>query len=240
MRCRIFSVGFYPGVALFFHIINSFFTFPRVQYHQRIRKCAKRACVGTKKRMTDISLQNLIQEMAGGAHMDRTADAFTPVDAWESLLARDLLLAMLQKDQKEARARYEQLLRAHGPHDPMTVVARDVMDSAQSAFDTRLIEVRQDQKIDRTAQQDAVMTRLDAARNEISRRRRTEQQAFRQKKDTEDKARKAAREAAETFLLTVFFFYMLQRMLTASRRRLALAAAFLQASLTPAHEHNVA
>ena len=58
-------------------------------------------------------------------------------------MAVDPVLAELQKHLADARATMRSLQKQHGSKDPMAEVAGDVADSAASAVETRLIELRQ-------------------------------------------------------------------------------------------------
>lgn len=64
-------------------------------------------------------------------------------DALESL---DPLLAGLKKQKAEANAHFERLLKLRGGDDPMTNVSADMLDSARTAYETRLIELQQDRR----------------------------------------------------------------------------------------------
>lgn len=57
--------------------------------------------------------------------------------------AVDPVLADLQKHLADARANMQSLQKNHGSKDPMAEVAKDIAESAASAVETRLIELRQ-------------------------------------------------------------------------------------------------
>jgi hypothetical protein len=65
------------------------------------------------------------------------------IRAW---IAVDPLLAHLHKQLVDAKAAHARLAARHGKKDAMTDVANDVVDSAQCAVDTRLIELRCDEE----------------------------------------------------------------------------------------------
>lgn len=57
----------------------------------------------------------------------------------------DPLLAELNKEMTEARERHARLLKTNGEDDAMAAVAADMRDSAECAFETRLLELRRDE-----------------------------------------------------------------------------------------------
>lgn len=59
----------------------------------------------------------------------------------------DPLLADLYRQYLEAHRQFKSLSALRGKDDPMAEAARDWMDSAESAVQTRMIEVRQDRNI---------------------------------------------------------------------------------------------
>lgn len=63
----------------------------------------------------------------------------------QAFMAIDPLLADLHKQMVDARAHHTKLAKLRGPADPMTDVANDMMDSARTAFETRLLELRRQQ-----------------------------------------------------------------------------------------------
>lgn len=75
-------------------------------------------------------------------------DILTAVDAFVSI---DAVLGSLNKQLLDARLYREKAETRHGKDSPMAQIAVDMAASAESAFQTRLIEVRQDKKIRRTA-----------------------------------------------------------------------------------------
>jgi hypothetical protein len=87
-------------------------------------------------------MNGMVQDPAGFA-----TDATRPTTEADALAALDPLLAGLDKQKADAGAHFARLLKSHGGDDPMTCVAADMKDSAQSAYETRLLELRQDRKI---------------------------------------------------------------------------------------------
>jgi hypothetical protein len=70
--------------------------------------------------------------------------AAQPLDEFEAFMTVDPLLAMLHKQLAEARVHYNSLKQKRGASDPMTEIAADQAESAESAMQTRLIELRSD------------------------------------------------------------------------------------------------
>ena len=64
----------------------------------------------------------------------------------------DPLLAQLFKQYSEAKANLGKLLVERGSEDPMTEIAWDMHDSLRGAVETRLIELKADEKIEEEAQ----------------------------------------------------------------------------------------
>lgn len=102
-------------------------------------------CVWGNKGMKKGSIETIIGEMIRGLDCigpdDEQAsglygeiDAFMPVDP---------VLARLHKEYLEANAQHKRLLRERGARDPMAEVAADMLDSARSAVQTRLIELQE-------------------------------------------------------------------------------------------------
>lgn len=59
----------------------------------------------------------------------------------------DTHLAALHKDLKNYQRRYKETLEAFGDDDPMLDIIADQVDSARSAYETRLIEIKRDHGI---------------------------------------------------------------------------------------------
>lgn len=82
----------------------------------------------------------------------------------------DPLLAQLYKQYCDAKARLAALVGAHGGGDPMVDVARDMMDGAETAVATRLVELRQDKEAEGRAQ-DMIRAKQEA----LSRKKKQEE-----------------------------------------------------------------
>jgi hypothetical protein len=66
----------------------------------------------------------------------------TPRNEESAFRALDPTLAQLHKDLIREQALYEQTMREYGAEDPMLDVIADQLDSARSAYETRLLELK--------------------------------------------------------------------------------------------------
>lgn len=69
-------------------------------------------------------------------------DRITPRNEESAFRALDPTLAQLHKDLVREQAIYEQTMREYGAEDPMLDVIADQLDSARSAYETRLLELK--------------------------------------------------------------------------------------------------
>lgn len=146
----------------------------------------------------------------------------TRFDAWTAI---DPLLADLYKQFLDAQSYHRKVAKRHGAADPMATVAADMTDSAGSAFQTRLLEIRRDRSLRRR-----VLALLrDVRRRKTKEKRDALQALYRQQGLIHDK-RKAAEDS---FNLAVFLWWMLYFVLENTRRTLSLANDFAQASHAP-------
>lgn len=67
--------------------------------------------------------------------------------AMDAFVTIDPILGLLNKQLLDARHYFEKAKGRHGADSPMAQVAADMAASAESAFQTRLIELRRDKKI---------------------------------------------------------------------------------------------
>lgn len=75
-------------------------------------------------------------------------DIGRPLTEIESFVALDGVLASLQKQLDEANDHHTSISGQFGEMDEMAMIAYETIESIQSAFDTRLIELRQKSKTD--------------------------------------------------------------------------------------------
>jgi len=110
---------------------NSQFTDRRVSLQETMNQMSRR-------------MEGLLDEAA--QNKDTPGGQSAPEAGTEDMrlwAAVDPVLAELQKHLADAKANMLSLQKRRGSKDPMTEVAKDVTDSAASAIETRLIELRQ-------------------------------------------------------------------------------------------------
>ena len=88
------------------------------------------------------SLDSLINDMAGRLEVIKS-DESCDLDRTDVLAAVDPVLASLNKEYKDAKARHEKLVMTNGEDDAMVEVSGDVVDSALSAVQTRILELEE-------------------------------------------------------------------------------------------------
>lgn len=209
----------------FFYHINPIFTAFDVICRQDSNKVRK---------MTITSLHDLIDDMA---RQPQTTDAGKKVrqnkgvDAIEIYAGLDPLLAELYRQYLEARRQYRSLSSLRGKDDPMADAARDWMDSAESAVQTRMIELRQDRKIRRQA--GLVLERQ--ARQEAQEERESRSAASQKYRNHSDLlqtqqrilADAARREGEDGFFMMIYLLWMLRAITDRVTRTLSLAGSFM-------------
>ena len=148
----------------------------------------------------------------------------------ESFLAVDPILADLYKQYLDAKQRYEELMKCNGQDDPMAEVALDVMESAESAIETRLIELREDKKIVIEALYQRKLL-LKARQSEIQRNAynyKERLQAFYQRGSAKFQTEQ---EAKDDYFLMMLLWFWLSSLTRRAVHSLSLADAFRSVSL---------
>ena len=107
-----------------------------------------RSIVCGDKSMKKGSLEKIMAEMAGrlDATQPMSALAKSSRDIVEDALDQmptDPILSALHKEYQEAKNAHRQLVQSNGIDDPMTEVAADMLDSARSAVQTRMLELKE-------------------------------------------------------------------------------------------------
>lgn len=152
-------------------------------------------------------------------HLRRENAIRTRIEAWTAI---DPLLADLYKQFLDAKTYHRKVAGRHGSDAPMAIVASDMTDSAGSAFQTRLLEIRRDRSLRRR-----VLALLREARRYKEKEKRKALQSFYRQQGFMHDKRKAAEDS---FNLAVFLWWMLYFVLENTRRTLSLANDFAQAS----------
>lgn len=188
------------------------------------------------KKQDDNSVQEIMKQMAG--RMDALLDAQERTQKTRETgdiphelrfwIAVDPLLGDLHKQFIDARANHLRLSRSRGIGDPMTDVANDMTDSAQCAFETRLLELRQDE--DSKAMVLALMRRAHAMREEeLNEESRAEVNGF-WREFSRPKHRRAAPKGTSSFFMAIATLLVLRQALDDANRELSIAAIFGRAT----------
>lgn len=177
------------------------------------------------------SIENILREIAGrtkGLQEGRAA-MMGPMTALNAFIGIDPVLGALNKALLAARAWRENVVEQHGADAPMAEVAADMVDSADSAFRTRLIEVRQDPAIRREAVK-AVREQRASIKQETKKQgllARIGKIATASKKTSPSHAQK---QGEDSFANVMVHLLALQQALRRSQKMLSLAAAFSAAN----------
>lgn len=167
--------------------------------------------------MKQCSLEAIISDMIRRLDTIRpdgqdTPSADDPLREIAALAATDPVLAALHKEYLEANSRHKKLVRENGADDAMAEVAADMLASARSAVQTRLIELQDV----RESEGRAVLERRMLAK-------KAEQEAARSILNAEK--RKNA-QGADLFFWLVMFYWFMNRTIIATRRTLSAANDF--------------
>ena len=156
------------------------------------------------------SIQDVMRDVA--AHVEAAPapqpklskkQSLTELDAF---VLMDPLLADLQKDFLDTKARYEELIRKNGQDDPMAQVAADMQDSAWCAMQTRYLELREQRILMRKAQR--LMREHDLEEEKAEEKKRREkltiwlQQLYALRKQQRKKS------GISAFALLVFYLFV--------------------------------
>jgi hypothetical protein len=104
-----------------------------------------------QKPLRNRSLHDVMNELVQTPGCLLPEKNFLPPVEEDAFAMIDPLLAHLRKQMLGAQAQYGRLRKLRGGDDAMTAVAADMADSARSAFETRLIEVRRNRQLAKEA-----------------------------------------------------------------------------------------
>jgi len=176
--------------------------------------------------MTGLSIEGVMSGLASIGLPEDAAETLTSVQAF---MAVDPLLASLHKQFVDAKARYGALVKSHGKRAPMTIVAADMTDSAESAFKTRLIEVKGNCELRARARalrrKLKALTEIEHNAKTVRCHARMQEEYHRQRRDWRAKVR---REAEDSHALLLWLWWMLYFTSKRATRALSLANAFAQ------------
>ncbi|MGZ9098033.1 MAG: hypothetical protein ACXW30_07045 [Micavibrio sp.] len=190
-----------------------------------------------KRDLKTASVQDIMAQMAG--RMDTLLDASERTrtaretgiipDELRFWMAVDPLLADLHKQFLDARANHISLTRQRGAKDPMADVANDMADSAQCAFETRLLELRRDE--DSKAMVLALMRRAHQEHErDLSEQARAESAAF-WRDFSHRKTGRAVSQGSDSFWMVMVGLMVLRQALKTTEEKLSIAAIFSRATV---------
>jgi hypothetical protein len=186
-----------------------------------------------------LSLQEAMNEMVrrlgadqsgrdGAARKEAAAEKrVRPLNEAEAYAGLEPVMGQLYKQYLDAQAAHQKVVDKHGPDSPMTIVAGDMTDSARSAVETRLIELKENRALAALA-----AIRMQEDFEESWRRKRKEQKAIDafyedERRRLADRARKAGEDG---YFMALMLMMLLNASLQAARRNLSIAAAFSTAT----------
>lgn len=175
-----------------------------------------------------VSLQETMNQMArrmDGLLEDKPA-AICGEDETHLYLAVDPVLADLHKHLADAGANMRRVQKQCGDKDPMTDVARDAADSARSAVETRLIELRHSAET-KAAIKALIIKEADQKEFEKREEVRLHQKAF-WKEFARPKAKKQTvqQQAGDAFGMVLASLMVLRYNLAEANEKLSIAATF--------------
>lgn len=164
------------------------------------------------------SLDSLINDMAGRLEVIKS-DESCDLDRTDVLAAVDPVLASLNKEYKDAKARHEKLVMTNGENDAMVEVSGDVVDSALSAVQTRILELEEQAEGEGTeALEIRRRIRREQARHELLVVQRQQE------------LKKEQEEFNDTFFWMMVWTWITQQTFAAARRTLSASSAFSTAN----------
>lgn len=177
------------------------------------------------------SIHQIMNDVIGWLEEEQVeADFFGAYDVPEDIstfLFSDPTLARLSKKYQDASAQYEELCRLYGNDDPIVEVALVNRDSADTAMQTRLIELRENRRFVELAR----LCRLHE--EEVEEERLHSAMVARMAQDhhinnNRKMAAQRARKRGETnFAMALFFLTLVENALKVASENLSLANAFI-------------
>lgn len=166
-------------------------------------------------------IMNMMAARVDGFAPERPATRGVLTEA-EAYAHGDPLLAELLKEYRDIQTRYETQLRRNGADDAMVDVLADMAGSADSAVETRLIELRACTHARAMAEQ-----RIQESLEMMSASTRYHEKIRAYADRVQSAALRAKHEAAESsYLFVVLMLFLLQESLRETQRRLSLASDF--------------
>lgn len=177
-----------------------------------------------------------------GPAVEAAEGAVSPAALEQAYEALDPLLTTLKKQLADLLYQVERRRVGGLADDPMYDVLCDMVDSARSAYDTRLIELKARADI-QTQVKDmvkaAARAEAEQARLLLAQNYRVKMNEFYSRLRQQAKVRRAKKEAEDGLFTALVLFSMLQWTVGEAHRRLRLASVFMQASGTDLTERDM-
>ena len=158
-----------------------------------------------------------------------------PIDITKIFIRLDPVFASLYKQYTDANSMYETLVKTNGKDDPMAKIALDQRDSAESALETRTIELKGDRDIMLRAVNELRITNEDIR---ILKSRKQNHQFMREQNilSRRDMKEKAKKEGEKGMYWVFWLLMLLDQTLELTRTNLNVAGQFSMASAMPEKE----
>lgn len=186
--------------------------------------------------MKNDDLQNIIREMAARLDSIQSGDDISPpgtLNEVEAYMAVDPTLARLHKEFMDARLNRLRALEQQGEGSAMADIARDLEESAKSAMETRMIELREDQIKRMMVERMMAQTHFEemdhrrAKSAEVFARRQAE--FFAEGKHDQMVMVKRQQESEDSFLMLMLMWWLMRQMVWRTQEKLSLASSFSRA-----------
>ncbi len=187
--------------------------------------------------MKNRDLQSIIKDMAARLDQHRTVDdghaGVSMLTEIEAYMAVDATLARLYKEFADARLNRHRAWEQHGKHSAFADIAADLEESAKSAMETRMIELREDSI--KRAMVERMMAHAHIATMDSYRAERAQWYAERQatyyaeERYGDALAAKRRQEGEDSFLSLMVVWWMMRQMVQQTQARLSLAHSFARA-----------
>lgn len=187
--------------------------------------------------MKNRDLQSIIKDMAARLDQHRTVDdghaGISMLTEIEAYMAIDATLARLYKEFADARLSRRRAREQHGEGSAFADIAGDLEDSAKSAMETRMIELREDSI--KRAMAERMLAHSQIATMDSYRAERAQWYADRQAVYYAEERYEAAlatkrrQEGEDSFLSLMVMWWMMRQMVQRTQARLSLASSFAQA-----------
>lgn len=171
-----------------------------------------------KKGSLDKIMHDMIKRLAVASSDDQQQISSDILDDIGAFAAADPVLASLHKEYLEELAQYKKLVRENGFGDPMAEVAADMLASARSAVQTRLIELQ-------NARQEETR---EALKRRLRAKRAAEELSFTR---LLLKKKREKQQADDLFLWFVMLQWFIDVMFSSARHRLSAANDFALVSV---------